>query len=101
MPKPLAARTEWIRSDGDDALVRVHVQTRASRPGVGAVDPWRAALLVRVRAAPEGGRANEEVAEVLADVLEVPPDAIEIIRGAKSRDKEVRVRGSSGAQARR
>ena len=78
----------------------MHVQTRASRAGVGAVDPWRAALLVRVESPPEGGRANEEVAALLWKALGVSPAAVAIVRGAKSRDKEVRVQGRDAARAR-
>jgi hypothetical protein len=91
---------DWIRGNGSDTLLRVHAQTRAARAGVGAVDPWRAALLVRVRAPPQGGRANGEIVEVLSQALGVPPSTVEIVRGLTSREKEVRVRGCSLERAR-
>lgn len=51
------------------------------------------ALRVRVRAPPEGGKANEEVRRVLADALGVPPSSVEIVSGHRSRRKRVRVSG--------
>jgi hypothetical protein len=38
-------------------------------------------LKVKVRAAPEGGKANDEVCAVLAEYLAVPKGNVEVIRG--------------------
>jgi hypothetical protein len=44
---------------------------------------------VRVHAAPEGGKANDEVIELLAAHFGVPRSHIKILRGASSRNKIV------------
>ncbi len=50
------------------------------------------ALKVTVAAAPERGKANRAVIELLARTLDVPAAAVEILSGETSRDKTVLVR---------
>jgi hypothetical protein len=67
----------------------VRVQPRASRTGLAG---WQGETLrVRVTAAPTDGQANRAVAEVLAEACHVPLSAVELVRGAASRDKVFRV----------
>jgi uncharacterized protein YggU (UPF0235/DUF167 family) len=54
-------------------------------------------LTIRVRAAPTGGEATREAARALAAHLRVPPTAIVLRRGARSRVKTFEVRGSGAA----
>lgn len=74
------------------SIIAVRVTPKSSRPGVGEwrmmVD-GREALEVRVRAAPEGGKANQEVIEVLAKALSLAKRDVEIISGETSRLKRV------------
>ena len=73
------------------ATVAVRVQPQAARE---AIVGWAAgALRVRVTAPPENGRANDAVAALLARALGVRPSAVRVVRGARSRDKIVRVDG--------
>ncbi len=66
-------------------LLRVRVQPKAR---ANAVKGWRGeALRVSVTAAPENGKANRAVIELLADTLALPPSSITLVRGAASRDK--------------
>jgi hypothetical protein len=65
--------------------INVKVQPRSSAPGVertGGRD-----LKVRVKAAPDKGRANAEVIELLAEHFRVPRSCITITRGETSRNK--------------
>ena len=48
-------------------------------------------LKVKVRAAPEGGKANDEVCAVLAEYLAVPKGNVEVILGRTSQQKRVRI----------
>jgi uncharacterized protein YggU (UPF0235/DUF167 family) len=48
-------------------------------------------LKVRATAAPEKGRANEEICAVLADYLGVPKRNLEVIHGHTSPQKRVRI----------
>jgi uncharacterized protein (TIGR00251 family) len=69
----------------------VHVQPGAGRSAV--VGRHGDALKVRVAAAPEGGRANEATAALLAETFGVKPSAVELVAGATSRSKRFRVSG--------
>ena len=46
-------------------------------------------LLVKVRASPEGGKANDAVIELLACALDLPPSRLHLLRGATNRNKLV------------
>ena len=71
----------------------VRATPRAKR---NAVDGLKGdALKVYVTAPPEDGRANAAVIELLADALGVKRRQVEILAGATSRDKVVRVTGLS------
>jgi uncharacterized protein (TIGR00251 family) len=58
-------------------------------------DAWK----VRVGAAPERGRANAELLNVLAKRLGVRAAELSIVSGHSARDKVVEVRGLSAADA--
>ena len=58
-------------------------------------DAWK----VRVAAPPEGGRANDAVVRLLADVLELPQRDVEIVSGHGARDKVVALAGISPEEA--
>jgi uncharacterized protein len=49
------------------------------------------ALKVKVRAAPEKGKANEELCRVLAEYLSVSRRSVEVILGQTSQQKRVKV----------
>lgn len=48
-------------------------------------------LLVKVRAKPESGKANEAVLEILAEALGLATSRLHLLRGATGRDKQVSV----------
>lgn len=48
-------------------------------------------LLVKVRAKPESGKANEAVLEILAEALGIATSRLHMLRGATGRDKVVRL----------
>ena len=49
------------------------------------------ALKLWTRTAPEDGKANKAVLAMLAKLLDVSPSTIELISGATSREKRVRI----------
>jgi uncharacterized protein (TIGR00251 family) len=53
------------------------------------------ALLVRLAAPPVDGAANAALVELLARSLHVPPSAIHILTGDRSRNKRVAVAGTT------
>lgn len=54
-------------------------------------------LKVSVRAAPEKGRANRAVCELLAEALALAPQAVAIERGATTSRKRVAIEGLDAA----
>jgi uncharacterized protein (TIGR00251 family) len=88
-----------LAADGDDVLVRVRAQPRAGANGVGAVRGD--ALIVRVTAPPEDGRANRAICRVLGKATGVPPSRVVIERGESGRDKLVRLVAASAAEVQR
>jgi len=86
------------RDDGTFVL-RVHAQPGAGRGQV--VGRHGDALKVRVAAPPEGGRANEAVAKLLADTLGIAAKDIELVGGSSSRQKRFHVKGVDLEDARR
>jgi uncharacterized protein len=54
---------------------------------------------VRVRAAPERGRANEVLLVLIASVLGVPGEAVRIVSGQSSRRKIIEVDGLADTEA--
>ena len=56
------------------------------------------ALKLKVTAPPVDSAANAEVVRFLAEILDVPRGAVQLLRGATSRHKQVRVVGLTGAQ---
>jgi len=83
----------------DSAILDVWVTPRSARDEV--VGWQEGALRVRLRAPPVEGRANEALRRFLADRLGLPPASIELVAGAGSRRKRLRVLGLSEAELRR
>jgi uncharacterized protein len=80
---------------GDDVVVHVHVQPGAGRTAV--TGRHGHAVKVKVGAPPEGGRANDAVLALFAEVLGVPVASVSIAGGETSRSKRVRVSGVTPA----
>ena len=78
----------------------MRVQPRASRSEIVG---WRAdgTLCVRVAAPPVEGRANAALAALLAEALDLRATAVTVERGARGRDKLVKVAGLTPADVRR
>jgi hypothetical protein len=76
----------------DMASITVRVTPRSGRT---AVENGPDGVVIRVRAAPEGGRATEQAARALADALGVPRTRVRLRTGARSRTKVFDVEGLS------
>jgi uncharacterized protein len=72
------------------ARLTVRVIPRSART---AVERSERGVVIRVRAAPEGGRATEEARRALAGALGVAPSDVGLVRGATSRTKVFEVDG--------
>ena len=87
-----------IREDGK-AVIRLHVQPAAGRTAIAG--RFGDALKVKVAAPPEGGRANDACAALLAETLGVKPQSVELLTGAASRTKVFVVAGVEEDDVRR
>jgi hypothetical protein len=74
------------------ASITVRVTPRSGRT---AVEAGADGVVIRVRAAPEAGKATDEAARVLADALGLPPTRVRLRTGARSRTKTFEVEGLS------
>lgn len=73
--------------------LNIKVSPKASR---NAITGWLgAALKVSVTAAPERGKANEAVEELLARALQLPRSAVAVVAGHGARTKRVELSGLS------
>ncbi len=77
-------------------LITVRVQPRSRRS---SVELDGRGILIRVRAVPEAGRANEEARLALAKALGVPGSSVTLRRGARFRTKVFEVQGVDRAGA--
>jgi len=84
-----------IREHAGSVTVDVLVQPRASRAKVGPIHDGR--LKVAVTSPPVDGEANAAVIELFAKQLGVSRGAVEVIAGASSRRKTLRITGVTAA----
>ena len=88
----------WLRESPEGVVLTLKVIPRSSVNAVAG--PQSDALKLKVTAPPVDSAANAEVVRFLAEVLEVPRGAVQLLRGATSRHKQVRVVGLTAAQVR-
>ena len=81
----------WLRREGEDWVVALRVQPRATRDEVAGIVADR--LKVRISAPPTDGRANDHLQRWLARLLGVTRSQVQIEQGTGSRDKRVRLIG--------
>jgi uncharacterized protein (TIGR00251 family) len=67
--------------------------SRAAIGGIAALSDGTAVLKVAVTVAPEDGKANAAVVEMLARAWKLPKSSIDIVSGATSRLKTVHIAG--------
>lgn len=88
----------WARPTPDGCTVTARVVPRSPRTGVEAGEER---VVVRVRAAPERGRATDEAGRALARALRVAPSRVALRSGARRREKVFSVAGISAREAER
>ena len=95
--------TSPLQTDETGLLLPVRLTPNAAKD---AVEGWRTSddgsrhLAVRVRAVPEKGKANKALIALLARHMRLPKRDVDVIRGATSRLKTVRIEAEGPALAR-
>ncbi len=74
---------------GDDLLLDVRVQPKASREKLGDVAGGR--IKVYLTAPPVDGKANKALLKFIGRLFRTPPSAIEIVSGQSDRNKRLRI----------
>jgi uncharacterized protein len=84
-----------LRHTRDSVLLVARLTPKSSRDEIAGVEDHAGerVLKARVRAVPEGGRANAALERLIADWLGVPPTTVTVVQGGKSRLKRVAVAG--------
>jgi uncharacterized protein len=81
--------TPWMRVTATEVIIDVVAKPGSPRAGIRRVTAE--GLVIAVNAAPDKGKANDELIELVADELRLPRSAVMIVRGATSRKKSVRI----------
>ncbi len=82
----------WLKQEiSGHFILTLHIQPGAKKSGVAG--PHGDALKIRLAAPPIDGKANDCLIELIADMLRVTRFQVELISGATSRRKRIRVRG--------
>lgn len=90
----MAGSRKQAKSEAE-CVITVRVLPRASRI---AIEPQASGTYkVKLTSPPIEGEANIQLIEVLSEKLSVAPSNIEIVAGAQSRTKRVRIVGISAA----
>jgi uncharacterized protein (TIGR00251 family) len=90
MPAP-APLPSFIRAIGPDAILAVAARPRARANSVDGIQGN--ALKVRIAAPPVDGAANEAIERCLAEALRVARSRVQVLHGAASRHKALRIVG--------
>lgn len=79
----------WLQHAGDDLRLEVIVSPRASRTRIMGVHDER--LKIQLAAPPAEGKANQALIRFVAQTLGVPRAQVEIVGGASSTRKSLRL----------
>lgn len=85
----------WLHIRPDGVVVSLKVQPRAARNEIGG--PIGNELKVKVTAPPVDSAANEALVRFLAERLGCARNAVQLVRGATSRHKQILIVGVSAA----
>ncbi len=87
------SRGGWYGWDGEDLLLKLRVQARASRDELG--ESFGDELKVRITAPPVEGKANQHLVRFMAESFGVPIDRVTLLAGGRSRSKRLRIAAPS------
>ncbi|MBI3875773.1 MAG: YggU family protein [Verrucomicrobia bacterium] len=85
----------WIRETADGCVLSVKLQPRASREEIAGEAGGE--LKIKVTAPPVDAAANEALLRLLAERLDCPRGAVQLVRGHTSRHKTIVIRGVTTA----
>jgi uncharacterized protein (TIGR00251 family) len=90
--------TDFVRDVGDGCTVSVRVHPGARKNGVSGVHGE--VVKISLTTPPVDGRANEALIAFVAELLRLPRGRVNLVSGATSRSKVLRITGKSAAEVR-
>ncbi|RYP79014.1 hypothetical protein DL770_006759 [Monosporascus sp. CRB-9-2] len=79
------------KSSSQMLLLRCHVRPGASKVREGITEITDEAVELCVSAQAQDGKANKAVVEILSETLGIPKSDLQIMQGAKTRDKTISI----------
>ncbi len=79
----------WLKTKENGTVISIYVQPGARKSEIIGVHNER--LKIKIKAPPVEGKANEEIVNFLADKLNLSKSSIVLLRGEKSREKDLLV----------
>jgi uncharacterized protein (TIGR00251 family) len=86
----------YLRVQGNDVLITIKLQPRASKNEIGEV--LGDELRIKVTAPPVDAAANQALVKLLAETLNCSRGRVELMRGQTSRHKTIRLHGFTTGQ---
>lgn len=80
---------DWYQQDGQDYILSLRIQPKASRDELAGVQDGR--LKIRITAPPVDGEANRHLQAFLAKALKVSKSRVTLVSGETGREKRVRI----------
>ncbi len=80
-----------IQQGADGIIIRVKVVPRSSKTTIEGI--YQGALKIRLTSPPVENAANRDLIALLSRKLRIPKSAVQIISGAKSREKKLALAG--------
>lgn len=91
--------SEWLRQSGDRLTLTLHIQPGAKKTEIAGLHGD--ALKIRLAAPPVDGKANAALLAFVAEMLDLPKQAVSLKSGQTSRRKVVEAIGAPADVARR
>ena len=83
----------WVQVGANHLTIQVSVRPASRKRGVLRIDP--AGPVVGLLSPPEKGRANRELIEFMAKLLDLRPSSLSIVKGQSTRQKVIRAASSA------
>ncbi|MGQ4892493.1 MAG: DUF167 domain-containing protein [Candidatus Njordarchaeia archaeon] len=83
-----------IRKTENGYILNVHVIPNARKVKIQREGDT---LVVYLSSPPIGGKANKELLRLISSILGIPKRNVEILRGEKSRDKQILIKGKGAS----
>lgn len=82
-----------LRSDGDALLLKLRIHPGAKRSAVNGI--FGNAIKIDLQSPPVDGKANAALLKFLAGLLDIPKASVSLKSGDTSRDKVVKITGTT------